>query len=165
MSRWTKEDLAAINKRARECASKPARTPATARKAPQATEHAEQAAVCAWWAAYSRSKGLDERLLMASAGGAHLAGDARVRAIQSHKLKASGYRVGTPDLFLANPRYFRESGVVTFYGLFLELKRKGGKASIEQRGYADLLRRQGYCCVIAYGFEEAQRAIKSYLEA
>ncbi len=50
-----------------------------------------------------------------------------------------------------------------FPGLFIELKRKGGKASPEQLEMADFLRRAGYNVVIAQGFDEARRAIEAYL--
>lgn len=151
-------------------------SPRAAPKAPLPTEYQEQAAVVSWWRSYAATKGIDERLLMASAGGAVLAGDAKNRAIQMARLKASGYRVGTPDLMLAVPKRSKvlkltgdwggEYAVTLFDGLFIELKReKGGKTSPKQLEMAPLLRQAGYNCVIAQGFDEAKRAIVGYLEA
>lgn len=132
--------------------------------APVASESDEQAAVVSWWASYSRTKGLDERLLMASANGAVLAGDARYRAIQMNRLKRGGFRNGVPDLFLAVPATLHGSGLLTlFNGMFIELKRIGGKATPEQLEMATLLRDQGYNVIIAEGAQEAIRAIRAYL--
>lgn len=128
------------------------------------TEWQEQCAVVAWWNRYAPTKGLDSRLLIASANGARLAGDRATRARQMNRLKSSGLRVGVPDLFLAVVRKFRATEVL-FSGLFVEMKRTDApKPSEEQLGMADLLRRQGYNCVVAWGADEAIRAIKGYVE-
>jgi hypothetical protein len=136
---------------------------------PVPKESAEQRAVIRWWASYCRTKGLDERLLFASWNGAHLAGDSTRRAIKMRLMKMQGLRPGVPDLFLALPkrdRYsLREYNVWLFAGLFIELKRtKGSTTSPEQHEYINLLRKQGYNCVIAYGADEAIRAIRGYVE-
>jgi hypothetical protein len=120
------------------------------------TEAQEQSAVIDWWSRYAPAHGLDERLLIASANGAVLAGDAKHRAIQMARLKRSGLRVGIPDLFLAVQNDL-------FAGLWIELKRIGGKATPEQVEMADTLRRQGYCAILAEGASEAIRAITAYL--
>ena len=71
---------------------------------------------------------------------------------------------GAPDLFLAIPKWHGQ--IFLFHGMFLELKKEDApKPKSEQLGYADLLRRQGYNAVIAWGFDEAVTAIKGYLEA
>lgn len=128
-------------------------------KTPVASEYHEQKAVMDWWHVYSMMKLIDYRLLFAIPNGAHLAGNSQHRAIQMNKLKASGFRSGVPDLMLA----ITHSGN-DFSGLFIELKRVGGKPSPLQLEFTDLLRRQGYCVVIAQGSEEAIRAIKGYLD-
>lgn len=137
--------------------------------APIASEAAEQSAVITWWSSYARTRGLDERLLIASANGAVLAGDAKHRAIQMARLKRTGLRVGVPDLFLAKSRHAKPIEVLAdfeptlFHGLWIEMKRVGGKATPEQVEMADVLRRQGYNVVLAEGFDEARRAIMGYL--
>ena len=120
------------------------------------SEHQEQATVIAWWAIYAAAHKLDERLLMSLPNGAHLAGDGRQRAIQMHKLKATGLRVGAPDLLLAIA-----AGMA--HGLFIELKRLDGKLSAEQHSFGMLLQSQGYAWVMAKGAGEAIRAIEAYL--
>ena len=138
------------------------------RRSATPTESAEQCAVLQWWAAYCRSKGMDERLLFSVPNGSALAGDARRRAIQMARLKREGLRPGVPDLMLARPKYSGLPGASTglFAGLFVEMKRRGGKPSKHQVEYADLLRRSGYNVVISCGgFEEATRAIRAYIEA
>lgn len=133
------------------------------------TEHAEQVAVIQWWAMYCGTRGLPERLLFAIPNGAHLAGDAKLRAIKMFKMKSEGFRNGAPDLMLAWPRVVAARNArgmeMLFAGLFIEMKRIGEKARPEQIEFADMLRRQGYSCCICQGFEEAKRAIIGYLEA
>jgi hypothetical protein len=72
-------------------------------RAPVASEFAEQVAVIEWFRWWAPTMGVDARLLMASANGAYLAGDASQRARQVSKLKAAGMRTGVPDLLLALP--------------------------------------------------------------
>jgi len=126
-------------------------------KKPVLSEYAEQKAVIDWWAIFCKTRGLDERLLFAIPNGTHLAGNSQARAIKMNMLKRQGLRVGCPDLMLAVRNYS------LFWGLFIEMKRIGGKAEEHQIDYCDLLRRQGYNVVIAQGSEEAIRAIKAYV--
>ncbi len=138
---------------ARALAEKPAK-PAELKP----TEAQEQKAVIDWFAAYAHTVGLDARLLFAIPNGSWLAGDARQRAIQMSRLKATGLRVGVPDLFLALP-------CVWFHGLFVEMKRSvGGRVSDDQRDMALLLESRHYQVVTSKGSDEAIRAIKGYLE-
>jgi hypothetical protein len=67
-------------------------------RAPVASEFAEQVAVIEWFRWWAPTMGVDARLLMASANGAYLAGDASQRARQVSKLKAAGMRTGVPDI-------------------------------------------------------------------
>ena len=123
------------------------------------TESQHQIALVQWWTLYAATHKIDPRLLMSSQAGAHLAGDARRRAIAVARMKREGWQAGVPDLMLAIPR----PGV--FAGMFLELKRIGGKLEPHQADYHDLLRRSGYNCVTCYGADECIRAITAYLEA
>lgn len=140
------------------------------------TERAEQMAVCDWWASYCKTRGLHENLLLSIPNGSVLAGDSKRRAIQMNNLKRTGLRIGAPDLMLAVPRRhlhptnlgigINVAGYLTvdlFSGLFIEMKRRGEKGRPEQIAFADLLRRQGYSCVIACGADEAIRAVRGYL--
>ena len=85
-------------------------------------------------------------------------GGARHPAVAA-KLKAEGVRPGVPDLFLAAP----SGRDVLAKGLWIELKRHPNRPSAEQEAVIAYLRRQGYHCVVAYGFDEAKMAIEGYL--
>ena len=84
------------------------------------------------------------------------------------RLKREGLRPGCPDLFLAVPKSEGSIGGglrYLFTGLFIEMKRKGGKPSVEQVGFAYMLKQQGYNALICEGADEAIRAINGYLES
>lgn len=172
--RWSQEQLDARKEAVRracngivEDASPATKAAAVRRSGKPAgpSERQSQAAVCDWWRSYCGTVGLDERLLMASASGAVLAGDGKQRAIQMHSMKKTGFRVGVPDLFLALPMATQQHNRVTiFHGCFVEMKSATGRTSPAQLEYADLLRRQGYNCCIVWSAEEAITAIKAYCE-
>lgn len=134
-------------------------------KIPLPTEHAEQVAVCQWWASYCVTRKLDEALLFSIPNGTlvNIAGYMR--------MKKEGFRKGAPDLMLACKGWRRwmqgtvRYGVKDCHGLFIEMKRRGEKARPEQIEFADMLRRQGYSVVLAQGADEAIRAIRGYLES
>ena len=145
-----------------------------AKRALKPTEHQEQAAVVEWFQSYARTKGIDPRLLIAIPNSQILMGSARNKHAVMAYLRAEGFADAAPDLLLAWPKPMiwygggtagiSISGNFVFCGLFLEMKRKGGKPSKDQLFMADLLRRAGYSVVIAYGADEASRAIKAYIE-
>ena len=129
------------------------------------TEHQEQVAVIDWFNSYGPTKGISPRLLIAIPNGSILAGDARMRAIQSHRLKREGMRVGMPDLFLAVPGTW-------YHGLFIELKRTGwtapksGKAKTHidhQYTMLQLLELKQYRAVLCVGADAAISTIRGYL--
>lgn len=72
------------------------------------------------------------------------------------KLKAMGYRAGTPDLMIFEPR----GG---FHGLFAELKTKKGILSSSQKEFLVALDNRQYKTIVAYGYEEAIKGIEAYL--
>ena len=131
-----------------------------ARRASVPTEWQEQVAVVDW--ADQRAIAVDGALrrvgefLYAVPNGSMLGGDARLRAIQVGRLKRAGMRVGVLDLVLDLPRG-------RFHGLRLEMKRRGGRPSSEQREWVDRLRSVGYDAQIAEGAEEAIKIIVAYL--
>ena len=69
--------------------------------APAASEREIQSAVVQWFRAFAPTRGIDPNLLMASASGAVLAGDAKHRAIQMNNLKRGGLVVGAPAMAIA----------------------------------------------------------------
>ena len=119
-------------------------------------EFQEQIAVIDWWKVFAPTIGQDERILFSVPNGSVLAGDARARARQISKLKATGMRPGMLDLMLALPTH-------CFPGMFIELKRRqGGVTSPEQVVMVSILRRAGYNVIVARGADEAIKAIKAY---
>ena len=74
------------------------------------------------------------------------------------KLKAEGVKAGVPDIFLPVPRG-------KAHGLYVELKAKGGSVTPEQRKMLGALEKQGYACVVAYGWEGAWREIEAYMQS
>ena len=104
------------------------------------------------WAVYARAK-YPELLLMF-----HIPNGGSRNVIEARNLKAQGVRAGVPDICLPVPRG-------KYHGLFIELKRKrGGRVSEEQQGWIAALNRVGYLAVVCYGFDDAVRTIKGYLE-
>lgn len=113
-------------------------------------EHQEQVAVVEW-ADYQRWNG--KRIgdyLAAIPNGGH-----RHPAVAG-KLKAEGVRRGFPDLILAIP-------ITPYHGLFIEMKARGGRPSVEQKCWISLLREQGYQAVVAVGADQAIAEIQHYL--
>lgn len=129
------------------------------------SEHAEQCAVIDWWAHACKSYGLPQFALIAIPNGAVLAGDARRRAMQMHRLKAEGLRAGVPDLFLAKPIPYpgKLAAGCLIPGLWIEMKRKPNKPSTEQETVILYLRQRSYHVVITWSADEAIKAIKAYL--
>ena len=128
-------------------------------KLPPPTEHESQVAVIDWWAYECKKHRLPEFALFCvpNAGAGSQRG-------QAGKMKAEGVRRGIPDLCLAVPS---NDGVTynpgIFHGLFIEMKRKGGKLSPEQREVHEYLQSAGYQVRTCYSTHEAITAITEYL--
>lgn len=75
------------------------------------------------------------------------------------RLKAQGVKAGAPDLSLPVAR----GG---WHGMYVELKRadRSNHPSPAQAAWIERLRANGYMVVVAYGADEAIRAIEHYLE-
>lgn len=123
---------------------------------PKPSEHQIQIAVVTWWDIWSKSKGLDYRLLhsVPNAGAGGSKG-------QAGKMKAEGARAGYPDLVLDLALMSGQS--LVFHGARFELKAWKGRTSPEQRSYHDLLIKQNYMVLVVYGYDEAVRAITEYV--
>ena len=72
------------------------------------------------------------------------------------KLKAEGVLAGVPDLMIAEPR-------ATYSGLFVEMKRKGGRVSKAQVEVREKLEAKGYRVHVAQGSEEAFALFELYM--
>jgi hypothetical protein len=74
------------------------------------------------------------------------------------KLKRMGVKAGVPDICIV-----RACG--EYHGAYVELKRKGGFVSKVQRKWLQLLGKEGYYAIVAYGAVEAIAGVKEYLKA
>lgn len=86
----------------------------------------------------------------------HIPNEGKRSKATGGRMKAEGLKEGVPDICLLVP-----SG--TYHGLYIEMKRVGGKASSEQRKWVHLLSEQGYRAEICQGFEAAATIIMKYL--
>ena len=75
---------------------------------------------------------------------------------EAAKLKRTGVRPGVSDLFLPVPR----NG---FAGLFIEMKKIGGKESATQRDFRTQMDFNGYSAKVCYGWADAASTICEYL--
>lgn len=114
------------------------------------TEHAEQCAVIEW-AAMNQSRIPQLRLLHAIPNGG-----ARHPAV-ALKLKAEGVKRGVPDLSLPVPMGDR-------HGLYIEMKRRGGRIEQEQKEWINDLMRLGYRVDVCWDADEAIKTIGEYLD-
>lgn len=73
------------------------------------------------------------------------------------KFKRMGVLRGVSDIFLAKP----QNGL---HGLWIELKRPGGKLTSDQYNWIKLMLAQGYEAKVCYGFDEAKDVILEYLK-
>jgi hypothetical protein len=76
--------------------------------------------------------------------------------IVAAKMKGEGVRAGVPDYLLPVARQ-------GFHGLAIELKAKGGRASIEQREWLDSLAAQGWRAELCVGWGAAWDVLRDYL--
>ena len=72
------------------------------------------------------------------------------------KMMRMGYRKGTPDLTIYEPRG-------QYHGLFLEFKKPGGKVSPEQITFLLTAREKGYAAFDTHSTEEAISLLEGYL--
>ena len=114
------------------------------------SEHDEQVSIFDW-AAVKQVEIPELRLLFAIPNGGLR------NKVTASKLKAEGVKSGVPDMFLPVARG-------RFHGLFIELKKVGGrKATDNQHEWMTRLTDQGYDCYVCYGAEPAILTITSYL--
>lgn len=87
--------------------------------------------------------------------------DPRVAA----QMKREGVLAGAPDLFLAEPRLeLNLTGTKhDWHGLFIEMKRIGGKTSEKQNDVIFQLKQKGYKVIVAEGADEAYGELLRYV--
>ena len=83
-------------------------------------------------------------------------GGARLKQ-EAVRLKAEGVLAGVPDLLVPEPRG-------PYHGLFVEMKRVGGKATADQHRLIRGLRKRGYCVLLGdRGSDHAFALVEDYL--
>lgn len=117
---------------------------------PIQTEEEEQRAVITW-ARTMRARWPELRLLSASMNGV------RVPMGVRRKMKALGLEPGFPDLQLPVARH-------GYHGLFIEMKRKGGRVSKEQDEFLKALKKGGYLAGVCFGADNAIDILEWYLK-
>lgn len=75
---------------------------------------------------------------------------------EAANLKRMGVKAGVPDLCLPYP----SNG---FHGLYIEMKKDGGRLTAAQRDYLAWLNENGYRAVVCYGTEHAIKVLEYYL--
>jgi hypothetical protein len=125
----------------------------------QRNEHDEQVAVV-MWALLKESVWPELWLLYAIPNGAKLVHRVNKQGVryspEAEKLKAEGLKPGVPDLCLPVARG-------TYHGLYIEMKRPGGRVSDDQNQWLRRLVEEGYCARVAFGADKAIEVLEWYL--
>jgi hypothetical protein len=79
------------------------------------------------------------------------------RKVQGGKLKAEGVKAGIPDLFVPIRR--GKAG-----GLYIEMKKPGGKPSAEQKEFGAFAIAQGYQFEVCDSYNKAVAVLKNYMQ-
>lgn len=72
-------------------------------------------------------------------------------------LKAEGVKSGVPDLHLPVARG-------KYHSLYIEMKSKSGKPTLNQKEWMSRLNEQGHLALVCYSCEDAQNVLINYLE-
>lgn len=122
-------------------------------------EDSHQVAVMAWAASHTRERPCLRWLFHVPNGGSR-------SKIEGARFKAMGVKPGVSDLILLYPSR-------GFHGLCIEMKHdatglsdvaKAKMVSQEQNQFLTWQAEAGYCCGVAYGYQEAIAALRWYLE-
>lgn len=113
------------------------------------SEAGHQTALFAW-AALEAQRYPELRLMFAIPNGGY-----RTKATAG-SLKAQGVKAGVPDIFLPVRRG-------RWNGLFIELKKEGGKPSADQMVWINELNEQGFGTAVVVGWQAAAEMILNYL--
>mgnify|MGYP000301316633 CR=1 FL=1 len=119
-------------------------------QAPAPSESVEQQCLFRWAAFYS-GKYPELELLH------HIPNGGKRSKAEAARFKAEGVKAGVPDVCLPIPR----GG---FHGVYIEMKRQGGRVSKEQAKWLYILSKQGYLTAVCYKWENAAEILKDYLD-
>lgn len=117
---------------------------------PAPSEHASQAAVFDW-AEHSVKRYPAVRFLYAIPNGGHR------NIVTAARMKKEGVKAGLPDIHLPVPNG-------SFYGLWIEMKRRGNRPTKEQAAWMEGLSSMGHKCAVCYSSEDAIDVIRGYLK-
>lgn len=92
----------------------------------------------------------------AIANGGSRGDNGKSRAIRGGQLKAEGVRAGVSDTFLPVKRG-------CWSGLYIEMKKPGGRVSEVQREFGAFVRSQGFGFVVCDHWEKARDVLMNYL--
>jgi len=83
--------------------------------------------------------------------------DIKLQIHQAKILKSRGYRKGTPDFLIFEPRG-------KYHGAVIELKIKGNRSTTEEQiEFILLAAERGYFGTVVFGYDEAVEVIEKYL--
>lgn len=85
----------------------------------------------------------------------HVENERRCTPVQGARRKRKGVRSGIPDIVAPIPSN-------DYHGLYIEMKRKGGKVSDSQERIMAVLSALGYSVKIAYSADQAIQIFKDY---
>ena len=104
------------------------------------------------WADFAVSKYPELELMY------HVPNEGKRTVSNGAALKRQGLKKGVPDICLPVPRG-------NYHGLYIEMKKIGGKPTAEQKYYINELAKQGYAVYIAdKGWSDAAEMIEWYLK-
>ena len=119
------------------------------------TEHGHQAALFAW-CALNVGKYPDLKWFHAIPNGGSRGDTTRARAIRGGQLKAEGVKKGVSDTLLPVRRH-------NCSGLYIEMKKPGGKQSKEQIEFGQFVLSQGFGYICCDHWEKARDMLICYL--
>lgn len=103
------------------------------------------------WCSFAEGKHPELKLLY------HIPNEGKRSKATGGRMRAEGLKAGVPDLCLPVARG-------KYHGLYIEMKReKGSKHTDVQKQWQADLQAQGYCAIVCYGWEDAQRNMLEYL--
>jgi len=71
------------------------------------------------------------------------------------KMKAMGYKAGTPDIMIFQPSN-------DYFGMFVELKTRKGRVTEQQKDLIIKLNQRGYYATVCRSVEEAKQEVHNY---
>lgn len=116
------------------------------------TEYAEQVALFMWAALNKQKYPLLENLMFA------IKNEEKTGSkVVGGRFKAAGVKSGTADIFVSIPNK-------GYHGLYIEMKKFGGRTSKAQLKFAENVKSQHYGWVCCEGWEAARDMIIQYLD-